>query len=90
MSISTLASKLEVSKATMTPLLRRLEAKGLLSREVQVGNERQKVVSLTDTGRSIWTKSCSVSSDVFARIGLTQAEADEIIRICAKISTARK
>ncbi|UWR42336.1 MarR family transcriptional regulator [Phaeobacter inhibens] len=89
-SISTLASKLEVSKATMTPLLRRLEAKGLLSREVHVGNERQKVVSLTDTGRSIWTKSCSVSSDVFARIGLTQAEADEIIRICAKISNARK
>ena len=41
-SISALAGRLEVTKATMTPLLRRLEDKGLLSREIQEGNERQK------------------------------------------------
>jgi len=87
-SISTLAARLEVSKPTMTPLLRRLEAKGLLVREVREGNERQKIVSLTDAGRSIWMKSCDVSSEVFTRTGLTKAEADEVIRICAKISRA--
>ena len=85
-SISMLASRLQISKATMTPLLRRLEDKGLLLREVQEGNERQKLVSLTDAGRSIWIRNCSISSDVFASIGLSQADADEIIRICAQIS----
>ena len=88
-SISSLASRLEVSKATMTPLLRRLEEKGLLSREIQEGNERQKSVALTEAGRSIWTKSCGISSEVFARIGLTQREADEIVRVCKKISGAK-
>lgn len=85
-SISSLASRLEVSKATMTPLLRRLETKGLLSREIQEGNERQKVVTLTEAGRSIWIKSCGVSSEVFAGTGLTKTEADEVIRLCAKIA----
>ncbi|AHD08890.1 MarR family winged helix-turn-helix transcriptional regulator [Phaeobacter gallaeciensis] len=89
-SISTLAGRLGVSKATMTPLLRRLEEKGLLSREITQGNERQKSISLTETGRNIWIKSCNVSSDVFARIGLTQAEADELIRICTKITSTEK
>lgn len=89
-SISSLAGRLDVSKATMTPLLRRLEEKGLLSREITQGNERQKRISLTETGRNLWTKSCGVSSEVFARIGLTQAEADELIRVCTKISSADK
>jgi len=85
-SISTLAARLELSKATMTPLLRRLEDKGLLLREVREGNERQKIISLTKAGRSVWMKSCDASSDVFSRTGLTKTEGDQLIRICAKIA----
>lgn len=85
-SISSLARRLEVSKATMTPMLRRLEVMGFLSREIPKDNERQKIVTLTKSGRNIWTKSCDVSSEVFAGTGLTKAEADEVIRICAKIA----
>lgn len=85
-SISSLAKRLDVSGATMTPLLRRLEEKGLLRRDTRDGNERQKIVTLTETGRSIWIKSCGISSDVFAQIGLTQDEADEAIRLCRKIA----
>ncbi|MDA7963578.1 MarR family transcriptional regulator [Ruegeria sp.] len=84
-SISHLARRLDVSGATMTPILRRLEEKELLRRDVQDGNERQKIVTLTEAGRSIWIKSCGISSEVFSQIGLTQREADEIIRICKKI-----
>ncbi|WP_425082627.1 MarR family winged helix-turn-helix transcriptional regulator [Ruegeria arenilitoris] len=86
-SISTLAKRLDVSGATMTPLLRRLEEKDLLRRETRDGNERQKIVTLTETGRSIWIKSCGISSEVFSQIGLTQHEADDIIRICKKIAS---
>ncbi len=85
-SISALASRLEVSKATMTPMLRRLEVKGLLTREIQEGNERQKIVALTNEGHSAWAKCCDVSLDVFERTGLSADEAQEVIRICAKIA----
>ena len=89
-SISQLAKRLDVSGATMTPLLRRLEEKELLRRETVDGNERQKVVTLTETGRSVWIKSCSISSAVFMQIGLTPKEADDVIRICKKISGGQR
>jgi len=85
-SISRLAERLELSRSTMTPMLRRLEAKGLLIREIEKGNERQKIVSLTKMGRRIWIKSCGASSEVFEQTGLTKKEADEVIRICTKIA----
>jgi len=85
-SITRLAKRLELSRSTMTPMLRRLEAKGLLIREIEQGNERQKIVSLTKRGRRIWIKSCSASSEVFERTGLTKREADEMIRVCMKIA----
>jgi len=85
-SITSLAKRLELSRSTMTPMLRRLEAKGLLIREMEQGNERQKIVSLTKKGRRIWIKSCSASSEVFERTGLTKKEADEMIRVCMKIA----
>jgi len=84
-SISTLAIRLEISKATMTPLLRRLESKGLLRREIQDGNERQKIISLTDSGRQIWSESFGVSSGVFASTGLKTSEANDLIRLCRTI-----
>ena len=88
-SISNLASRIQVSNATMTLLLRRLEEKELLHRRFQDGNERQKVVSLTEAGRSIWTKSCVTSPEVFSRLGLTVDEADTVIGICKKIAASK-
>jgi len=85
-SISALAERLEVTRATMTPIVRRLETMGLLIRDTQKGDERQKILSLTKQGREIWIESCDVSSRVFDHTGLTKAEADELIRICGKIS----
>jgi len=85
-SISALAERLEVTRATMTPIVRRLETMGLLIRDTQKGDERQKILSLTKQGREIWIESCDASSRVFDHTGLTKAEADELIRICGKIS----
>lgn len=85
-SISRLARRLEVSKATMTPMLRRLESKGLLIRQIQEGNERQKIIALTEAGHKTWAKCCDISLDVFERTGLSVAEAQQVIRICAKIA----
>ena len=85
-SISALAERLEVSRGTMTPIIRTLEKKELLVRETMEDDERQKIVSLTAKGRRVWIKSCDVSATVFTHTGLTQSEADEVIRLCAKIS----
>lgn len=84
-SISSLAERLEISKATMTPMLRRLETKGLLNRAIREGNEREKIVSLTRAGRRLWDECAGISAEVFDRTGLTASESGRIIRSCAKI-----
>ncbi len=84
-SISALAQRMGVTKATMTPLLRRLDDRGLISRQMEDGNERQKNVTLTRAGREALEGSCYVTEKVFASTGLTLEEADMLISLCKKV-----
>lgn len=87
-SISRLAGRAGLSKATMTPLLKRLEQKGLIRRNVLPDNERQKAIVLTDAGRKLSRKSGDITSKVFCATGLTMQEATNMIRLCKRITTA--
>ncbi len=84
-SITALARRIGVGKATMTPLLRRLDEKGLISRAITEGNERQKIVKITDDGLQSLQGSCYVTEKVFANTGLTLEEADTLISLCKKV-----
>ena len=84
-SISLLAERTGLSKATMTPLLKRLEKKGLITREVLADNERQKNIALTKSGRAISQQSLEITNDVFCATGLTEEEAKGMITLCQKL-----
>lgn len=81
-SISQLAKKASLSKATMTPLLKRLEQKQLIRRQVLTENERQKNIALTDAGRDLSKKSAEITDKVFCSTGLTVEQAKEIMSLC--------
>ena len=84
-SISQLAERTSLSKATMTPLLKRLEKKGLIHRKVLVDNERQKSIVLTDAGRDISLQSTEITNKVSCATGLTEQEAKSMIALCQKL-----
>ncbi len=84
-SISSLAKKAGLSKATMTPLLKRLEQKGVIKREVLPNNERQKNIALTDKGRQLSTTSGDITDAVFCSTGLSKQQAEELMHLCQKI-----
>ena len=86
-SITHLAARLGVAKATMTPLLRKLEEKALVTRRMDTGSERQKSIKITDAGRALLGRSCEATEIVFARTGLTRKQAEELIALCKKVST---
>jgi len=52
-TVGALADSLALESSTLTPLLKRLEAAGLLQRTRNPENERQVVIALTDQGRAI-------------------------------------
>ena len=86
-SITHLANRLGVAKATMTPMLKRLEEKNLITRRMVRNNERQKSVTITNEGRALLSTSCQATELVFSRTGLTQAQADELIALCKMVVT---
>ena len=81
-SISKLAETVGLSKATMTPLLKRLEQKSLIQRKVLPDNERQKSIVLTAAGRALSQQSADITKQAFCATGLTRAQADELIALC--------
>jgi len=52
-TVSELGSCLDLDSGTLTPLLRRLEQKGLLTRERSNDDERELLVRLTSTGQAM-------------------------------------
>ena len=88
-SISQLAHKAGLSKATMTPLLKRLEQKGLINRELLPDNERQKSIVLTTAGRALGEESNAITEQVFCQTGLSIEEAHTLIRLSKKLLTTK-
>ncbi|MCO7224109.1 MarR family winged helix-turn-helix transcriptional regulator [Pleionea sp. CnH1-48] len=84
-SISALAMKTGLSKATMTPLLKRLEQKQLIERQLLADNERQKNIVLTDEGRELSLKSEAITNQAFCETGLTKKQATDLMALCHKI-----
>jgi DNA-binding MarR family transcriptional regulator len=65
LSIGAIAERLGLDSSNVTPLVKRMEAAGLVSRLRNPSDERQVVVSLTDAGATCrpaapaWARPCS-------------------------------
>ena len=73
-SVSEIGERLYLNSATLTPLLKRIEALGLVSRRRADEDERQVIVSLSRAGRELRQKTGEVQDGVFHASGCTVAE----------------
>ncbi|QHM73309.1 MarR family winged helix-turn-helix transcriptional regulator [Mixta intestinalis] len=67
-TVSDIGERLFLDSATLTPLLKRLEAAGLVSRQRSRLDERQVVVTLTAEGRSLREKALSIPESVLCAV----------------------
>lgn len=72
----------------MTPLLKRLEALGYITREFELGNERQKNVALMEVGCSLAPNAEVVAQSALCATNLTNKEAEQLIGLCKKVKQA--
>jgi DNA-binding MarR family transcriptional regulator len=84
-SISKLAAEAGLSKATMTPLLKRLEQKSLIKRKILPSNQRQKSIVLTENGRKLSQYSADITEQAFCATGLSKQQANAMIGQCKGI-----
>ena len=64
-TVSEIGERLFLDSATLTPLLKRLEAAGLITRTRAKTDERQVVIELSAVGRALKTTARSVPTDIF-------------------------
>lgn len=69
--VTEICDRLFLETTTLTPLLKRLEARGLIARRRSRDDERQVVVSLTDEGRALRRAAEAIPACVAAATGLT-------------------
>ncbi len=68
-SLRELADALALEPATVSPLLKRLEAQGLVTRARRGGDERVLDVGLTDDGRRLRERALEVPEQIMAATG---------------------
>ena len=71
LSVTDVARLLQLDLATASPLIKRLEALGLVDRRRDPADERTLRVTLTDAGRALRTEALSVPVTVMERLDLT-------------------
>ena len=67
MNVKALGSKVHLDSGTLTPLLKRLEGKGLISRSRSKKDERVRIISLSDAGANLRQDAEQVPSDMFCK-----------------------
>ena len=78
-TVKTLGERLFLDSGTITPLIKRLEARGLVSRHRDPDDERQVRIRLTDEGRALKGKAMAIPLAVAKGTGLTREGADVLL-----------
>ena len=76
--VGELGRRLFLDNGTLTPLLKKLEAEGFLTRSRALDDERVVTVSLTDVGRALKARAKDIPLKVGACIGLSDSEASAL------------
>ena len=85
-SVSELGTRLFLDSGTLTPLLKRMEAAGWLTRLRAVDDERCVIVSLTAAGRALRRKAQHVPNQVACAAG---CELDELADLTRRLQALR-
>jgi DNA-binding MarR family transcriptional regulator len=73
-SVTGIGNALQLETGTLSPLLKRLEATGFITRTRQAEDERSVVVGLTPAGRAVEERVAAVQNEVSDATGLTESE----------------
>ncbi|MDH2413013.1 MarR family transcriptional regulator [Nocardioides sp. CER19] len=78
--VKELSETLQLDPGTLSPLLKRLEAKGYVRRERDPHDERALAVVLTERGRALRTEAEKIPAAIIDRLGMDVAELLELHR----------
>ena len=72
LSVKDLSALLHLDPGTLSPLLKRLEGAGLISRRRSPSDERVLEVGVTEQGRALRERALAVPATMLGRLGMTE------------------
>ncbi|MFA0442830.1 MarR family transcriptional regulator [Vibrio sp. 10N.286.49.C2] len=86
MNVKNISQDLRIDSGTLTPLLKRLEQKGLILRKRSEIDERARLISLTDQGWALKDQAFAVPSAIGCKAKLSLDDALELKRLCERLT----
>jgi Transcriptional regulators len=88
-TVKQLGKRLYLDSGTLTPLLKKLEQMGLITRTRDPQDERSVIVGLTEKGTALKEKALDIPQQLFCQAGVAPEEADalrkQIVAMLAKV-----
>ena len=84
-NVKQIGKALLLDPSTLTPLLKKLEGKGYITRERSPEDERNLIVSLTEAGESLKDKALTIPAQIGKCLDLTEEEAISLYKMMYKI-----
>jgi DNA-binding MarR family transcriptional regulator len=88
LSVKQIAAALQMDSATLSPMLKRLEALGLITRTRNAADERSTDVELTDNGTALRNRALEIPPAVVARLGVDLAQLEHLREVLTRINSA--
>ncbi len=85
--VSELGERLSLDSGTLTPLLKRMEATGWISRLRDVQDERRVFITLTSAGRSLKTEAAKIPPCI---LSATQCTLPEVLSLTQQVQALRE
>ena len=85
--VSELGEQLYLDSGTLTPLLKRLEVAGYISRIRDVQDERRVYITLTSSGRKLKTRATKIPGCI---LRASQCSLPELVALTSQVQSLRK
>ena len=84
-NVKSLGERLYLDSGTLTPLLKKLETKGYITRHRSAEDERNVIIRLTADGEALKKKAVCIPEKMQGCVHLTRDEAFELYRLLHKV-----
>jgi DNA-binding MarR family transcriptional regulator len=88
LNVKELGERLRLDSGTLTPLLKRLDAKGLVTRNRSEIDERVRIISITKPGLALKAKARRIPEQLACTIGLSKSKGREFKKLCEQLLAA--
>ncbi len=86
LNVKEIGEKLRLDSGTLTPLLKRMEGKGLVERRRSAVDERAREIVLTDAGRELEKRALAVPEQMACKVKISEQEAMMLKKLCDQVT----